>query len=119
MSTQLANWKEFFQALEKDILQVEEIITFLNTNVKSPCCGCYFSSQMKGDSAALYDLEEKLINTLVEDFTVDKYEEVIYLPVQHLYLKRVADYHKYDKEIYGLKPFYEVKKYTKTIAYYE
>ena len=100
MSTQLSNWKEFLYALEKDTLQVEEIITFLNTNVKSPGYGCYFCSQIKEDSSALYDLEEKLINTLVEDFTVDKYEEVIYLPVQNLYLKRVADYHKYDKEIY-------------------
>lgn len=119
MNTDLIKWTTFLHALEKDTLQVEEIINFLNDNVKDPCHGCYFSSQTYEQLDELYDLEEKLINTVIEDFTVDKYEEVIYLPVQNIYLKRVGDYYKYGKEIYGLKPFYEVKKYTKTIDYYE
>jgi len=120
MNTELNKWKTFLHALEKDTLQVEEIINFLNDNVKDPCYGCYFSSQSQEQLSELYDLEEKLINTLKENFSLEnryKYEEIIYLPIQHLYLKRTARY-GYD-EIYDLTPFYEVKKYTKTIDYYE
>ena len=121
MDTDLIKWTTFLNDLESNKVSLTEIISFLSKNIKHACYGCYFCSQSAEELSHLYPIEEKLIKTIVEDCNPENrniYEEVIYLPIQDIYLKRVGSY-EYDEQIQICSPFFKVNKYTKTIEYYE